>query len=110
MDLDNNVNSNLCHDVLYLVEPSLYRINQAMMNNRNVFNDLKGKKVILYNSMLSEKDLSIFSREAGINIYFNLPPLNDRVHNPILTDLLAKLGLITLNGDNTHKGLLDLFK
>ena len=110
LDLDNNVNSNLCHDVLYLVEPSLYRINQAMMNNRNVFNDLKGKKVILYNSMLSEKDLSIFSREAGINIYFNLPPLNDRVHNPILTDLLAKLGLITLNGDNTHKGLLDLFK
>ena len=113
VDLDESNKMDFCTDVIYLVEPSLYRINQLMMGNRAAFNTLKGKKVILNNSLLNENDVNAFAREAGISLYFNLPPLNDRVVNPILNDLLSKLGLIDAQSSNQgrgKKGLFDIFK
>ena len=110
VDLDDQKNKEVCSDVIYLVEPSLYRINQLMMGNRNVFNELKGKKVILNKSLLSDNDINLFAKEAGISIYFNLPPLNDRIYNPILDKLLSKLGFVEEVSDNTKKGLFDIFK
>lgn len=113
VDLADSNKTDFCTDIIYLVEPSLYRINQLMMGNRAAFNMLKGKKVILNNSLLNENDVNAFAREAGISLYFNLPPLNDRIVNPILNDLLSKLGLIDAQSSNqprTKKGLFDIFK
>lgn len=112
VDLDhNNKNINICTDVLYLVDPSLYLVNELMYTNKRVFDSLKGKKIVLVNSLLEQKDINIFAREAGISIYFNLPPLNDRIVNPVLNDLLFKLGIVQGNGvDNSKKGLFDFFK
>ena len=81
-----------------------------MMKNRNIFNDLKSKKVILNNSLLTDQDVNTFAREAGISIYFNLPPLNDRIHNKEIDNLLLKLGLIEEFDDKPKKGFLDIFK
>ena len=82
-----------------------------MLANRRACDVLKGKKVVLYNNLLNEKDINLFAREAGINIYFTLPPLNDRIINPVLNNLLYKLGLISSNNENnTKKGLFDFFK
>lgn len=110
VDLSNRDKIDFCSDVIYLVEPSLYRINQLMMKNRNIFNDLKSKKVILNNSLLTDQDVNTFAREAGISIYFNLPPLNDRIHNKEIDNLLLKLGLIEEFDDKPKKGFLDIFK
>ena len=79
------------------------------MNNRGAFNSLKGKKVVLTNSLLSDQDVEVFSREAGISVYFNLQPLNDRIVNPAINSLLSKLGLIELSEMNNKKGLFGIF-
>lgn len=111
VDLGENGKFSACSDILYIVDPSLYRINELMFANRRAFDVLKGKKVILYNNLLNEKDINLFTKEAGISIYFALPPLNDRIINPVLNNLLYKLGLIPNNSENnTKKGLFDLFK
>ena len=110
VDLGDDGNPELCSDIIYLVEPSLYRINELIMTNRNAFNKLKGKKVVLNKSLLTDRDIEIFSKEANISIYFNLPPLNDRIHNKEIDNLLLKLGLIEEFDDKPKKGLLDLFK
>ncbi len=111
VDLGDGKQLDICSDIVYLVNPSMYRINQLMMGNRTAFNELKGKKVVLYNSLLSEKDVNAFAKEAGISVYFNLAPLNDRIFNPILNDLLSKLGLIfESEAHETKKSFFDLFK
>ena len=103
-------NNKICTDIIYLIDPSLYRINQLMMKNKNAFNELKGKKVVLYNSLLNDNDVNIFAKEAGISVYFNLPPLSDRTLNPILNSFLSKLGLISVSDERQKKGLFDIFK
>lgn len=112
VDLGHGKNVNVCTDTLYLVDPSLYLVNELMFTNKRAFDTLKGKKVILVNSLLEQKDINVFAREAGISIYFNLPPLNDRIVNPVLNDLLFKLGIVqNSEADNSSKkGFLDLFK
>lgn len=109
VDLADSKSTDVCTDVIYLVDPSLYKINQLLMNNRGAFNSLKGKKVVLTNSLLSDQDVEVFSREAGISVYFNLQPLNDRIVNPAINSLLSKLGLIELSEMNNKKGLFGIF-
>ena len=84
--------------------------NSLLMKNRNSFDFLKNKKVILSNSLLKDDEVNAFAREAGISIYFNLPPLSDRIHNKIVDDLLLKLGLIEILDDKVKRGLFDIFK
>ena len=111
IDLSDNDFEKYCSDILYLVEPSMYKINELLFQDRMALGNLKGKKVILNKSLLSPSDVNIFSREAELSIYFNLPPLNDRVLNPSLDDLLSKLGLIIdENNIKPKKSLLDFFK
>ena len=45
--------------------------------------------------MLNEKEIEEFEKEAGINIFYSLPPINDREnYTDILIPLINKLGLI----------------
>ena len=37
----NNTDESVCNDVLYLVEPSIIKMNKLIRKNRNVFNELK---------------------------------------------------------------------
>lgn len=91
VDLNNCENISICDEVLYLVEPSIIKLNKQMMLNRNTFIELKGRKVLLNKSMLSENDVKVFSKEAGMDMFYNLEPLNDRVNNRKLLDILNKL-------------------
>ena len=60
--------------------------------------------------MLSENDTNLLAREAGISIYFNMPPLNDRIINPVISELLLKLGYIMDTVERNKKSLFDIFK
>lgn len=107
----SNYSEEIGDDVLYLIDPSLYSINKLMFEDRDAFLKLKGKKVILVNSLLNDNDVNQFSKEAGISIYYNLPPLNDRIINHELDKLLIKLGIVSEDVNKSNKkGLFDIFK
>ncbi len=94
-DLDESVCYNVCTDVLYLVEPSLTKINKLIMLNRKAFDNISNEKVILNRSFFNDKDVKDFEFEANTKIFYNLPCLNDRVNNSkVFMPLFEKLGLV----------------
>ena len=81
------------HDVVYLVEPSIIKLNKMIMLEPDILNTLKGKHVILNKSLLSSKDVLDFEYESKLKVFFNLPPLDDREKDiRILNAMLSKLG------------------
>ncbi len=94
---DSKQAEELCHEVIYLIEPSIIKINKLMLINSKVFGTLKNKKVVLNQSLLSPKDVLDFEYEARTKIYYNLPPLDEREKGSnALVAFLIKLGFIKL--------------
>jgi hypothetical protein len=90
---DSKQVENVCHDVIYLIEPSTIKLNKLMLINSKVFTTLKNKKVVLNQSILSPKDVLDFEYEARTKIYYNLPPLDERERGSnALIAFLIKLG------------------
>jgi len=95
----NDGDTNLCSDVIYLVEPSSMKLNKMMRKDSKVFEKLKGKKIVLARSLLSLQDITEFEYEAKTKIFFNLPPMDERQDNSsVLQDLLNRLGISTYTG------------
>lgn len=90
----NDYDEPLCDDVIYLIEPSVIKLNKLMLRDRTIFSKLRGKKVIVNKSILSQADVREFSQEAGIRLFYVLPPLNDRERSRDIYDLLAHLGML----------------
>ena len=113
IDINDSVQAEqICNEVIYLVEPSIIKLNKLMLLNRNAFKNLKDKKVILNQSILSSKDVLDFEYEAGVKIFYNMPPLDEReksIHS--LNAFLCRLGFIKQeNGEQEKKNkLLGLF-
>ena len=91
-----------CTDVIYLIEPSIIKLNRlTMVDPKNILK-LKNKKVVLNQSLLSSNDVAEFEYESKLNVFFNLPPLDERESDlPVLNDLLTKLGF-TLQSDGRN--------
>ncbi len=90
----NNVNGDMCDEIVYLIEPSTIKLNKMMLVNKDVFDKLSGKKIVLNKSSLSPKDVNDFEYESRSKVTFNIPPLNDRSDNKeILTEFINKLEL-----------------
>lgn len=85
----------LVQEVIYLVEPSIIKLNRLMHINRNAFNQLSGRKIILNQSLLSSKDVLELQYEAKAKFFFNMPPLNEHDSNIMIMDtFLSKLGFL----------------
>lgn len=113
VDLNDCEDDSCCGDVLYLIEPSSIRLNKLMRTNRNIFNELTGKKVILNKSLLNSKDISDFEYEAKTKVFYNVPPLDERRKNESISNLIGNVGLTNINNTNTKKSsgkILGLFK
>ena len=112
IDLNDSSNEGACSDVLYLIEPSSIKLNKLMKRDRRIFEELKGRKIVLNMSLLSNSDIMDFEYEGKTKVFYNLPPLNDRVKNPVLTDFLSKIGLISKNKEKESSGgkIFGLFK
>ena len=102
IDLNNTPTDTMCSEVIYLLEPSTIKLNKLIKRNKIVFQQLQNKKVVLNKSLLTSKDVSDFESEAGIRIYYNMPPLDERKRNGIVNDFLVKVGLI--GGSNDRNG------
>ena len=61
-----------------------------MLINKDIFNKIGGRKLILNKSLLSEKDISDFEFESHANVAFSIPPLNEREENKDILDKFAK--------------------
>ena len=102
-----------CTDVVYLIEPSIIKLNKLMLTNPHVLSTLAGKKVILNQSLLSSKDVLDFEYESRINIFYNMPALNEREKGVQVVDaFLLKLGFErqgNYDGNQKKNSILGLF-
>ena len=94
VDINNSiVAEGFCAEVLYLIEPSVVKLEKLMKLNATALEGLKNKKVILNQSLLTDSDVANFEYESKIKVFYNLPPLNERNNDlPELNELLVKLG------------------
>lgn len=94
IDINNSlVAEGFCQDVLYLIEPSIIKLQKLMALNAAALQGLKGKKIVLNQSLLSSNDIANFEYESRIKVFYNLTPLNERSKKlPELNRLLVKLG------------------
>lgn len=110
-DLSEALYESVCTDFIYLIEPSTLSLNKVIKLNVNSFAKLLNKKIVLNDCLLNNKDISIFSNELNMKIFYALPPMNDREDNSkILLPFLEKLGLyrrgINSNTDTSHNKFL----
>ena len=94
VDLNNCQDDHFCSDVIFLLEPSTIRLNMLVRRNRSVFEKLRNSKVVLNQSLLLNNDVFDFEGEAGLKVFYNMPPLDERKRNAIITDFLSKLGIL----------------
>ena len=79
--------------MLYLIEPSIIKLQKLMTLNATALQGLKDKKIILNQSLLSSSEIANFEYEARVKVFYNLAPLNERDKKlPELNKLLVKLG------------------
>ena len=112
VDLNNSSEISLCDDVIYLLEPSIIKLNKLIKKDHSIFGRLKGKKIVLNKSLLSNKDVTEFEYEANSKIFYNIPPLDDRAENDVLNDFLARLGILDITGARKEDGskIFGIFK
>lgn len=111
VDLNDCKDDSFCTDIFYLVEPSTIKLNKLIRKSRDIFSKLSNKKVILNKSLLLNNDVFDFESEAGIKVFYNMPPLDDRKRNAIITDFLTKAELIGNNKSNASSGkIFGLFR
>lgn len=101
---DSKQAEELCQDVIYLIEPSIIKLNKLMLVNSNIFKTLKDKKVILNQSLLSSKDVLDFEYESGLKICYNMPPLDEREKSIYaLNTFLVRLGFSKQKSEEQEK-------
>lgn len=77
----NNGNENICDEVIYLIEPSIIKLNKMMLIHKDISDKLFNKKIVLNKSLLTSEDVTEFEYESHSKVYFNMPPINDRNEN-----------------------------
>ena len=79
---------------------------------RRIFEELKGRKIVLNKSLLSNSDVMDFEYEGKTKVFYSIPPLNDRIKNPVLSDFLSKIGLINITKEKEEGSgkIFGLFK
>lgn len=103
IDLNDLDDDNICGEVFYLLEPTTIKLNRLIKRNRTILTKLKNKKIILNKSLLNSKDISDFEYESGLKVFYNMPPLNERKRNEIMSDFIARIGLIERNNPSTDE-------
>ena len=112
VDLNDSTQGNLCNDIIYLIEPGLIKLNKLIRQDRDAFEKLKDKKIVLNKSILNSRDINDFEHESNSKVFFNIPYLDDKKeHEQVLDDFLVALGFSRLNASGSGKAkLFNIFK
>jgi len=99
IDLNNSsVAEGFCEDVLFLIEPSIIKLQKLVLLNANGLRNASGRKIILNQSLLSKNDVANFEYDSRLKVFYNLIPLNERNKSlPELDEMLIKLGFTRLS-------------
>lgn len=99
-----------CHDIVYLIEPGLIKLNKLIRQDNAIFEKLSDKKIVLNRSVLSEKDVMDFEKESGSKVFFNMPCLDDKLDDQkIINIFLTNLGFSRVE-ENSSNGIFSIFK
>ena len=110
IDLNEEGSVDYCTDVLYLIEPGLIKLNKLIRKDPQIFEKLKGKKIVLNRSVLDNNDVEDFENESNSKVYYNVPYLDDKLDNHVeLEYLLQKMGFNKEDNDKNVK-LFNIFK
>jgi len=90
----NDCDPSVCDEVIYLVEPSILKLNKLMKLDGKAFEKIKGQKLVLNKTLVAGGNIDTFEYETGIKVFDVIKPLDDRSSKPMLTEFLKKLGLI----------------
>ncbi len=115
VDLNEYQDTDICNDVIYLLEPSIIRLNTLLKRDRLIFKKLANSKIVLCKSNVANSDLNVFEYETGSKIFYNLPSLDERKNNlKEINGLLSKLGFAKQSTgvveENNKNKLLGMFK
>lgn len=110
VDLNDFPDESICSDVYYLLEPSIIKLNKLMRRNNNIFNNLKGRNIVLNKSLLTEKDVTDFEYETKTTIFFNMPPFDDRKRSDAMNNFIIKAGLIHGEKKDNSNRVFGLFR
>lgn len=115
LDLNNYSDSDICNNVLCLVEPSILKLNKMLKRDRRIFEKHSNDKIILNQSYVTNSELPDFEYEARCKVYANIPSMNDREnYHQEIDNLLAKLGFTKQASSGTSESakdkLLGIFK
>lgn len=105
---DSNVEE-ACNDMIYLLEPSIIKLNKLLQKDYKIFEKMRGKKIVLNNCVLVSKDIDALQVEANTKFFYSIPPQDDRrIDNPVIVGLLVKLGILKFK--NPEKKIKGIFK
>lgn len=116
IDLGKSKKTDLCTDVIYLIEPTTIKLNKLISINPNIFVELKDKKVILNKSLLDGNEIAEFEVESKMDVFYCIPPINDKKDVDVeLLPLLKKLGFVkeVVEDDEAiqeKKSVFDIFR
>ena len=111
VDLNNSPTGDMsCSEVIYLIEPSVLKLNKYMLLNPRGLTPFMGKKILVNQSILSQKDILDFEYESRLKVFYNMPPLDEREANIyILNTFLVKLGFTKQGNAEVEKKKRTLF-
>ena len=93
VDINNSTEESACTEIMYLIEPTTIKLNKMIRRDRSILDKIKGKKVILNQSLLDSNDVHEFEAEARCSVFQNIPPLDDKKDkHRVLDEFLNKLG------------------
>ena len=99
IDLNNSNQNRACNEVIYLIEPSIIKVNKLVARNKEILKTLAGRKVVLNMCLLSPKDINEFEMEAGVKTFYAIPPINDRVSSVAIDNFLVRMGFLKQRDD-----------
>ena len=88
----NKMAENVCSQVIYLIEPSILKVNKLLSTRPRIADELRGKTVILNQCLIPDKDLKVFEYETKIKISGMLGPIDDHSKSEEIYNFLRKLG------------------
>lgn len=110
VDLNDGNVLEYCHDIVYLIEPGLIKLNKLIREDNSIFEKLYDKKIVLNRSVLDEKDVIDFEKESGSKVFFNMPYLDDKLDDQkIINIFLTNLGFSRVE-ENSSTGIFSIFK
>ncbi len=93
LDLNSFDGSEICDDILYLIDPGLISLNKMLKKDPNIKQKTENGKIVLNRSALKDSDVTKLEYETKFKIFYNIGNVNDRINQLQSIDkFLYKLG------------------